>query len=186
MHGEIAGRHVQQDVIVIRAQERRDGDDAVAAGTVLDHHRLAPALRQLVGEQTGADVDGSARSERHDEPDRPRRPSRRLRVANSQPMRQEPQARRPRRPISEVASPSPHVRLARPVTGNSDAIRRLCHPSSKGTPALLRRPRSTASGLSGNSISRTPTASSMAFATAGDTHIVAEFAGALGAERPLC
>ena len=79
MHGEIAGRPEQQHVIVVGGQERLDRDDAVAAGLVLDHHRLAPLLRELLGEQPRADVGAGARPERHDEFDRPRRPALRLR-----------------------------------------------------------------------------------------------------------
>ena len=60
------------------------------------------------------------------------------------------------------------------------------HASSNGTPDLHRRARSTASGLSGNSISRTPTASSIAFATAGDTHIVADSPAPLAPNGALC
>src|SRR5262245_35374109 len=50
---------------------------------------------------------------------------------------------------------------------------RLAHASSSsGLPALARSARNTASGVSGSSVSRTPTASSMALAIAGDTQKV--------------
>ena len=81
MHGEVAGRPEQQDVIVVGGQERLDRDDAVAAGLVLDHHRLAPFLRELLGEQPRADVGAGAGAERHDEFHRPGRPVLRLRAA---------------------------------------------------------------------------------------------------------
>ena len=69
------GRRQQQDVIVLGADEGVDGDDAVAAGLVLDHDRLAPFLGQPVGQKPPADVGAAAGAERQDEADRPRRPS---------------------------------------------------------------------------------------------------------------
>ena len=41
--GKGGGRDEQQRVVVAGAGEDVDRDDAVAAGTILDHHRLAPA-----------------------------------------------------------------------------------------------------------------------------------------------
>ena len=79
MHGEVARRPEQQHVVVIGGEKRLDRDDAVAAGLVLDHHRLAPLLRELLGEQPRADVGAGARAERHDEFDRPCRPVLRMR-----------------------------------------------------------------------------------------------------------
>ena len=184
VHGEIARRHIQQYVVVIRAQKRRDRDNAVAAGPVLDHHGLAPELRQLFSEQSRADVGGGARSERHDEPDRSRRPGRRLRVryrsGNGKTCKEG--ANKGQDPKSH------HDVLAFKSSEQSRAIRSSgphASPSS-GAPALLRSARSTASGVSGNSISRTPTASSMAFATAGDTHSVADSPAPLAPNGALC
>ena len=74
MGGERAHRRHQQSVIVVRAEETGDGDDAVAAGAVLDDDRLVPHRRELVGEQAGADVDAAAGPERDDEMHRSRRP----------------------------------------------------------------------------------------------------------------
>ena len=42
MRDERRRRRQQQDVVVLGADECADRDDAVAAGLVLDHHRLAP------------------------------------------------------------------------------------------------------------------------------------------------
>src|SRR2546426_819944 len=55
----------------------------------------------------------------------------------------------------------------------SERDRARHHSSSSGLPALTRSARNTASGLSGSSLSRTPQASSMALAIAGDTQKVA-------------
>ena len=112
MGGEIAGRHVQQDVIVIRAQERRDRDDAVAAGTIFDHHRLTPALRQLFGEQPRADIGGRARSERHDEPAPAGSATPAPARAGSRSGSAIAASRWPEMPILEVASEFPQVRVA--------------------------------------------------------------------------
>ena len=67
-------RKTGEQVIVVRAEETGDGDDAVAAGAVLDDDRLVPHRRELVGEQAGADVDAAAGPERDDEMHRSRRP----------------------------------------------------------------------------------------------------------------
>ena len=74
MRGERRHRRAEQDVIVVRAQERGDGDDAVAARAVLDHHRLVPDFRQAVGEEPHADVGAAAGAERQDQFDRALRP----------------------------------------------------------------------------------------------------------------
>ncbi len=109
--GEVAGRNIQQDVIVVRTQERRDRDDAVAARTVLDHHRLPPLRRQFIGKQTGADVGGCARSERHDEPapagSAMPAPARARRLRSTQ----RRQAESPQIPMLEIASEVPQVRV---------------------------------------------------------------------------
>jgi hypothetical protein len=75
MRDERRGRRQQQDVIVLGADEGVDGDDAVAAGAVLDHHRLAPFLGEPVRQQPAADIGAAARTERKDEFDRTVRPS---------------------------------------------------------------------------------------------------------------
>ena len=74
MRDERTGRPEQQHVIVVRVDERGDGDEGVAAGPVFDDHRLAPALAEPVGQQAGADIGAAAGAERHDELDRPGRP----------------------------------------------------------------------------------------------------------------
>ncbi len=50
MNQKGAGRPEEQRVIVMGIDEGLDGDQPVAAGPVLDHHRLAPARAQPVGE----------------------------------------------------------------------------------------------------------------------------------------
>ena len=67
MRSERGGRRHQQNMVVLGAGERADGDDAVAAGTVLHHHRLAPFRRQLVRDQPRADIDAAAGAKRQDE-----------------------------------------------------------------------------------------------------------------------
>jgi hypothetical protein len=74
MRSERSARCGKQHVIVVGADERADGDETVAARTILDDHRLAPAPAQTVGDQPRADIDAAARSERHDELDRALRP----------------------------------------------------------------------------------------------------------------
>ena len=71
---ERAGRPIAQHVIVVRADERVDGDERVAAGPVVDDHRLAPALAEAIRQQAGADIGAAADAKRHDELDRPCRP----------------------------------------------------------------------------------------------------------------
>jgi hypothetical protein len=48
----------------------RDRNETVTARPVLDHHRLAPARRELFCEQPGRDVDPSGGTKRQDELDR--------------------------------------------------------------------------------------------------------------------
>ena len=61
-------------MVIVGAHERADGDETVSAGAILDDDRLAPAPAQSIGDQSRADIDTAARSERHDELDRPLRP----------------------------------------------------------------------------------------------------------------
>ena len=61
-------------MIVIRVQNRADGDDAVAPGPVLDHDWLISALRQPVGEQAHADIGPAPATEGQEHPHRPLRP----------------------------------------------------------------------------------------------------------------
>src|ERR1700719_3612674 len=71
------------------------------------------------------------------------------------------------------------------VEGEGDGAGRGHHASSIGRFSFARSARSTASGLSGNSISRTPTASSMALPMAGDTQKVATSPTPLPPNGPL-
>jgi hypothetical protein len=84
MRNERRGRRQQQDVIVLGADEGVDGDDAVAAGAVLDHHRLAPFLGQPVREKPAANVSAAARAERENEFDGSRRPGLRRSRGNAE------------------------------------------------------------------------------------------------------
>jgi len=59
-------------------------------------------------------------------------------------------------------------------------------PASNGAPIFALSARNTNSGVSGNSVRRTPTASSMAFAIAGDTANVADSPAPLAPKGPLC
>ena len=72
MNAEVGAE--QQRVVVARAHEGADGDEAIPAGAVLDHDRLAPLRRQPRCQQPGGDVDARSRSERHDEFHRSLRP----------------------------------------------------------------------------------------------------------------
>ncbi len=60
------------------ADRTLDRDDAVATGAVLDHHRMAPLLRELLREQPPADIGAGAGPERHDEYHGAGRPALRL------------------------------------------------------------------------------------------------------------
>src|SRR5262249_3906976 len=71
---EVAARSPQERVIVVGGQPGLDRDDAVTAGPVVDHDRLAPARRQLLLDQAGADIGTGAGPERYDELDRALRP----------------------------------------------------------------------------------------------------------------
>jgi hypothetical protein len=61
-------------VIIMRAQNRGNGNESVAAGTILDHHRLSPFRRKFVRQEASRDVDARTWPKRNDEPDRPLRP----------------------------------------------------------------------------------------------------------------
>ena len=74
MRGERGRRAEEKHVVVVRADECVDGDEAVAAGAVLDHHRLAPFRGELFGDQPRADVGAGARTKRQQELDGARRP----------------------------------------------------------------------------------------------------------------
>jgi hypothetical protein len=50
---------------------RHGADDAVGAGTVVDHDRLFCLFLDLLADQARRNVAGPARSERHDDLDRP-------------------------------------------------------------------------------------------------------------------
>ncbi len=65
----------QQDGVAVgrRADHRLRRDVVGGAGLVLDHHRLAEALRQEVGHDPRQDVGGAAGRIRHDPADRPGR-----------------------------------------------------------------------------------------------------------------
>src|SRR5262249_24784558 len=78
MDDEAPARPPQERVIVVGGYDGLDRDHAVAARTVLDHHRLAPACLQAVLNKARADVGAGARTERHDEADRLLPPSLRL------------------------------------------------------------------------------------------------------------
>src|SRR5262249_18193684 len=51
-----------------------DGAETSPAWAILDDDRLAPAPAQSIPDQSHANIDTAARSERHDELDRPLRP----------------------------------------------------------------------------------------------------------------
>jgi len=87
-------------MIVIRAQECRDCNNAVAARPVFDHQRVDPQRSDsFSANRPRADIGGSARSERHHEPDRSRRP-------NRPPVRRTPL--RPRGGRSQAQNPKSH------------------------------------------------------------------------------
>jgi hypothetical protein len=71
--GKGSHRPEQQRVVVVGAGECANGDETVAARTVFDHHRLAPARAQPIGEQPRRDIRCARWSERDDEPHRARR-----------------------------------------------------------------------------------------------------------------
>src|SRR5262249_43137993 len=61
--GDGAADREHERVLVARADERHDGDDAVRAGAVLHDDGLAPALGQALGKQARGDVGRAARAE---------------------------------------------------------------------------------------------------------------------------
>ena len=67
MRGERGRRRGQQHVIVLGGDHRADRNEPIATWAVLNHHRLAPTLGQVVGEQPGSDIDPAAGPERHQE-----------------------------------------------------------------------------------------------------------------------
>ena len=74
MRGERTARCREEHVVIVGADERADGDETIPAGAILDDDRLAPAPAQSIRDQSRADIDTAARSERHNELDRPLRP----------------------------------------------------------------------------------------------------------------
>ena len=71
-HRTAAG-HIEQVAVRRGLGAGRGADGRAAAGTVLDHDRLAEPLRQLRLGDTGQRVDRAARRPRHDQRDRPGR-----------------------------------------------------------------------------------------------------------------
>ncbi len=74
MDDEVAARSPQEGVVVVGGEHGLDRDDAVAAGPVIDHDRLAPFLLEPFLDQPRADVGAGAGAEGNDEADRPLRP----------------------------------------------------------------------------------------------------------------
>ena len=66
-----AGAGHQRIAVGGRARGRRHGDEAVAAGPVLDHHLLAPGIAELGAHKARRDVGYPARRIGHQDPDRP-------------------------------------------------------------------------------------------------------------------
>src|SRR3974390_403008 len=65
--GEGGGRREQQLMVVMRADEGIDRDNAVAAGPVLDHDGLTPSLPQPVRQQPRSYIGATAWAECQDE-----------------------------------------------------------------------------------------------------------------------
>src|SRR5215475_10913915 len=78
-----------------------------------------------------------------------------------------------------------HGRNRRAVEGEANGLGSH-HASPSGLLSLARNARNTDSALSGNSVRRTPTASSMALAIAGDTPKVAVSPTPFAPNGPLC
>src|SRR5262249_14431181 len=74
MRGERSAWCSQEHMVIVGAHECADGHETVSAWTILDDDRLAPAPAQSIPNQSRADIDTAARSERHDELDRALRP----------------------------------------------------------------------------------------------------------------
>ena len=59
-------------MVVMCADEGVERDKAVAARTILYHHRLAPTRGQTIGKQTGCGIAGAGSAERQDKAHRSR------------------------------------------------------------------------------------------------------------------
>src|SRR5262249_7746577 len=59
-------------MVVVGTNESANPNETVAAGAILDHHRLTPPFGQAVRKETGRNVRCAGRTERHDELDRSR------------------------------------------------------------------------------------------------------------------
>ena len=71
IHGELAGvRHEQRIAVGRRLRHRGGGDEAIAAGAVLDHKIPSQALVHLLAEDARAGVDRPARRKGDEDPDR--------------------------------------------------------------------------------------------------------------------
>jgi hypothetical protein len=67
MHGEGACRPKQKSMVIVRSGERADGDEPIAAGTIFNDDRPAPARRETIGKQPRRDIGCARRPERDDE-----------------------------------------------------------------------------------------------------------------------
>ena len=75
VHGDRRAERKQQRVVVACADKGVDRDQRIGAGTVLHHHRLAPALRKPIGIEARGHVGRGAGRVRHDHLDRALRPA---------------------------------------------------------------------------------------------------------------
>src|ERR1043166_6389461 len=95
MGRERRGRGGEQNMIVVGADDGAHRNDGIAAGTILDHNRLTPALAQPIAKQTSAEVHAAAGPESHDELDRPLRPGLRPRWTDKDGKQKQRQAHSP-------------------------------------------------------------------------------------------
>ncbi len=69
-----SSRREEQHMVISAGEERGEPNDAIGTGTILHDHGLAPALGQMVGQQSGGHIRTASGSEWHHQFDHSLRP----------------------------------------------------------------------------------------------------------------
>ena len=170
-------RGVDQDRVAvgISARDRCHRDGIPGAYAILDDDRLTELPRELLEHGTRNDVQRASWTLRDDGVDGPRWPF----LAEGDADLKKQQKHRRRQSTRHLVS-FPDSKPGLPHESGGAAVQ------GSGLPIFVRKARKTASGVSGNSVSRTPTASSMAFAIAGERQRVADLPAPFAPNGPLC